>query len=76
LVRKGFEESDLPVTEQPGFGASDDNHTNRFTPTEQWDGQYSAEAKASRNVVALGLLLQLRLQTGDMNRSLVEDRTS
>jgi len=53
----------MPVTEQPGFGASDDNHTNRFSPTEKWDGQYSAEAKASGTVAALRVLVIFGLKS-------------
>jgi len=66
----------MPVTEQPGFGASDDNHTNRFSPTEKWDGQYSAEAKASGTVAALRVLVIFGLQISHLDRFAVDEGTT
>src|SRR5262245_17261559 len=75
LVGKSLEERDLSIAELSDFGTSDTNYTDRCTRTNQWDGQYGAKAKASRNVAILRELISLGLHIGNVNRPPIEDDT-
>jgi hypothetical protein len=76
LVGESLEQLDLAVGEWADLGASDGNHTYRFTRADQRDGQIGAEAEAPGNVAALWVLLPLCLHIRDVDRSLIEDGTA
>src|SRR5215467_15745872 len=76
LVGEGLEQIDLSVGERADLGASDDNHADGLTCTNQRDGQYSAVSKASGIIATLRILVAFSQHIGDVNRLAVEDGTS
>jgi hypothetical protein len=75
LVGKCLEQVDLSVGEPANLGASNGDHADGLARADQGDPQYGAQAKASRIVAALWVLIIFGLQIGEVNRSLVEDDT-
>jgi hypothetical protein len=78
LVGEDLEELDLSVGERADLGASDGDHTDGLglARADQRDSQYGAQAKASRIVAALWILISFGRQIGDLNRSPVENSSS
>src|SRR5262245_13296610 len=76
LVGEGLKERYLSVCEWANLGAPNGNYTDRLARTDQWHGQYSAEAKASGVVASFWELISIGQQIGDVDRSPVEKGTS
>jgi len=71
-----MQELDLPIREWPNLGPPDGDRSDGLGPAEQGNAQRCAETEGSRKKTGLGVLVDLGLQIGDMDRPPVEYRTS
>ena len=76
LVGEGFEQLDLSIGKRTNLRATDGNHADGLTRTDQRDGQYGAVANAPGTVAALRVFSSFGLYIGNLNRSPIEDGTS
>src|SRR5215510_13248486 len=76
LVGEGLEQFDLSVGKRAHLGASDRNHPNCCTSTDQRLMQHGADTKSVGKIAALRILAGFGLCICDVNRLPVENGAS
>jgi hypothetical protein len=75
LVCEGVDELDLAVGEWAHFRAPDEDHANCRACVDQRDAERGAPTALEGRLPAFGVFILFGEDVGDVNRSLVDDRT-